>query len=109
MRFEFSPPEEQGWRGVIARLVEGQIPRHPIFIVRSTKLERYDIRDAAAENIRFIPELSVKLENLEPLTAGEVVEIVKRCCPDILRGDFSIFSKLDSRVKERLPTETQPK
>jgi len=109
VRFEFSPLEEPGWSGLIARLVDGQFPRYPIFIDRSTKLEQYDIRDAAAENIRFIPDLSVKLLNMEPLSADEVVEVVKRCCPDILRGDFSIFPKLDTRVKGRLPAEMQPK
>ncbi len=103
VKFEFSPQDGAGWRAVVGRLLDGQFPKHPIHIDRHTVLNRFDLRDVAADKIDLIPELAEKIGGSAPLTAIEICSILERCCADIFQGDFSSFAKLRDRVMERLP------
>ena len=104
VKFEFSPQEESGWRAIVGRLCDGQFPRHPIWIDRDTALHRFDLRDIAALRIDLIPELAGKVGSLAPLSAAEMSLLIERCCADVFSGDFSLFARLQERVRSRLPT-----
>ncbi len=102
VQFEFSPPDGGGWGGVIARLVDGQFPKHPIHINHSTHLNRFDVRDLAVERISSIPRLADKIGRIEALSATDIVEIVDCCGSDVLQGDFTVFSRLREIVMKRV-------
>jgi hypothetical protein len=102
LQLEFSPPEGGGWSGVIARLVAGKFPKHPIHIGRDTHLDRFDVRDLGAERISRAPNVAAKLKSMKPLNAAEVVEVVQFCGSDVLQGDFAVFTQLRKRVLARV-------
>jgi hypothetical protein len=104
VKFEFSPQDQSGWRAIVGRLSDGQFPKHPIRIDRESVLHRFDLRDVAALRVELIPELAGKIRDLAPLSAREVSHILQTCCTDILKGDFSLFARLQERVVSRLPT-----
>ncbi|MBQ0933663.1 hypothetical protein [Ideonella alba] len=102
LQLEFSPPEGRGWSGVIARLVAGKFPKHPIYIGGDTHLDRFDVRDLGVERISRVPNVAAKLERMEPLNVAEVVEIVQCCGSEVLQGDFAVFAQLRKHVMARV-------
>lgn len=102
LRLEYCPGEQDGWRAVIARLDAGAFPKHPIYINDDTELHRFDLRDLATERINDLADFSEKISSLAPLTIFEIAEIVTRIAPDLMAGNFSVFSALRSRVLARV-------
>ena len=104
LQLEYSPGEQQGWRAVIGKLTDGTFPKHPVHFKQDTDLQRFDLRDLAAERIQELPEYRDKILSKVPLTIGELTGIVSRSAADVFAGKFSVFSALRLRVLAR----TQP-
>ncbi len=102
LQLEYSPGEQQGWRAVIGKLTAGTFPKHPIHIKQDTDLQRFDLRDLAAERIEDLPEYQDKILSKVPLAVGELTEIVSRSAADVLAGNFSVFAALRLRVLARV-------
>ena len=102
LQLEYSPAEQKGWRAVIGRLVAGSFPKHPIYITQDTDLQRFDLRDLAAERAQNPPEIQAKVLSGAPLTVTELSEITSRSATDVLLGDFSVFPALRLRVLARV-------
>jgi len=99
---DYSPSAGNGWRGMIARLEDGHLPKYPIFVTEQTQLSQFDVRDLASIRINRIPELAEKIRGQRPLDAREVVSLVDACGADTLLGEFSVFSQMREIVMQRV-------
>jgi len=101
LQLQYSPGEQDCWRAVLGRLVNGSFPKHPIHITQATDLQRFDLQDLATERVQEIPEYEEKVLSMAPLSVAELAEIASRSASDVLAGDFSVFSALRLRVLAR--------
>lgn len=93
------------------QLVNGEIQENPILINSESKLTGFNLEDLLALRIPSL-KLDCKYFN-KPLTVELVNDIVthysdcvRKYARDILMGDFSIFTKLDAIVKNRVQEES---
>ena len=94
---------------MLSRLINGKIPEYPIFVTREMTLHSYYLDDLV--NLKM-PDTPVRETTEDPLDEREVKKLLAQGAAqlrelggDILRGDFSVFDKLDKIVKARLPRE----
>jgi hypothetical protein len=98
-------PREGGIFVELSRLVDGELPSVPIFIESDSVLNSFDLNDIIL--LRSAPT-GKQLDTSSALTADEIESELERYAsalrdyaPDILRGDFELFSQLASLVKRR--------
>lgn len=99
-------PVDRGVFVLLSRLVNGKIPKYPIFITSGTKLDSFYLDDLVKLSLRR----SSKKQNDEQGHSKKTMEWnlqqsairLQEHGVEILRGDFSVFVDLDSIVKERL-------
>jgi len=102
LQFQYSPGEQEGWRVVVGRLVAGSFPKHPIHVDQNTDLQRFDLRDLAAERVQILPDYQAKMMSGASLTISELSDIASRSAKDVLLGNFSVFPALRLRVLARV-------
>ena len=102
-------PLDGGVFVLLSRLINGKIPEYPIFVTREMTLHSYYLDDLV--NLKM-PDTPVRETSEDPLDEREVKKLLAQGAAqlrelggDILRGDFSVFDKLDKIVKARLPRE----
>jgi hypothetical protein len=94
----------------LSRLIKGKIRENPVVISKKSRLNTFNLEDllaVRAPGLRIGPEYFVR-----PLTVESVNYILTRYADslhefarDVLRGDFSVFAKLNAIVKGRLLTD----
>jgi hypothetical protein len=97
-------PREGGYFVLLMRLVNGEVPEHPIHIDDDTVLNRYYLEDLLS-----IREADYEKKQLERInkkqkdedTINDLAYCLKITAEDVLQGDFSTFSELEKIVKDR--------
>jgi hypothetical protein len=89
---------------MLIRLVDGKQPDYPIFIDEDTVLHYFDLQDLLSVRIPCFKENNFKIGKMNSELENYIKQIAKNLrtqAEDILKGDFTIFSKLERIVKER--------
>jgi hypothetical protein len=94
---------------LLMKLINGEIPKYPMFIQPDTVINSFYLDDLMALNAVDIEQKEWGYE----LTAEDLKETItkyahylKEFGKDVLRGDFKIFVELEKKVKERVKNET---
>lgn len=92
---------------LLARLINGKMPPYPVFVKPDSVLNQFYLEDIVAVKHpsfqlkqNFDDIVNPTLEELES-SLSNYAEALQIYGQDILKGDFSIFSKLEERVKKR--------
>lgn len=104
-------PIDGGVFVLLSRLVNGKIPKYPIFIKRETRLDSFYLDDLLQLRL---PGTTVKhgyvdknsQDRIEQ-TLAQAADQLREHGSEVLRGDFKVFSKLDAIVKARLPAREE--
>lgn len=104
IRISFEP-REGGIFVLISRLVEGKIPKYPIFIQPDTVLHSFYLDDVVRTKVPNF-QFSFKGEKLSSAdqfekALDEVVDTLKKYASDILKGNFESFKEVERIVKKR--------
>ncbi len=88
----------------IARLIDGQVPKYPIFINPDTPINHIYLNQVLSERA---PEESEKLLAMRGLGEEQVERslafqsgVLRSYCDDILRGDFAIFDMIAEQLHQ---------
>lgn len=90
----------------LVKLQDGEIPKHPGEITAETVLHSFDLDDLVTLRSKddLIPQYDLKATfdlSLFNQVAAKQAENMKCHASDVLAGDFSVFSELDTIVKSR--------
>ena len=90
----------------LVRLVDGEIPPYPIYIKPKIILHLFSLIDIVAiRNPAKVPEIPSISEWDDCVVVRKDLllrsKLLRKYASDVLRGDFSIFPKLDKIVKKR--------
>jgi hypothetical protein len=104
-------PMDGGVFVLVSRLVNGQIPKYPIFVTRRMTLHSFYLDDLVS--LRR-PDAAKRQAGLDPPSDREIAKsvaqsasLLRELAADILRGDFAVFSELDKIVKARIPNRNR--
>jgi len=104
-------PIDGGVFVLVSRLVNGQIPKYPVFVTRGMKLHSFYLDDLVG--LRR-PDAAKRQAGVDPPSVREIAKSVGQSASqlrelgnDILSGDFAIFSELDKIVKARIPSRNR--
>ena len=97
-------PREGGYFVLLMRLVNGEVPEHPIDIDDDTVINRYYLEDLLS--IREVDHIKKQFQRIttkqrDEDTINELANCLKITAEDVLRGDFSVFYELEKIVKDR--------
>jgi hypothetical protein len=90
----------------LIRLVDGAIPKYPIFITPDLTLQQFSLYSILSVRA---PETLEKVRAVAGLEDSQIEQILalqaralEEHAADILRGDFSIFATLEERLRQSL-------
>jgi len=100
-------PMEGGVFLLVSRLLNGEIPKYPIFVTRKMTLHAFYLDDLV--RLRR-PNAARRQAGVDLVSGREIAKSLARSAAqlrelgeDILKGDFAVFSELEKIVKARLP------
>jgi hypothetical protein len=111
IRISFEP-REGGIFVLISRLIEGEIPRYPIFIQPSSILHSFYLDDVVKTKIpnfqfSFRGEKLSSADQVEK-ALDEVADTLQKYASDVLKGCFESFKEAEHIVKKRQEAFNRP-
>jgi len=98
-------PREGGVFVLLSELISGKIPPYPIFIESQTRLHSFYLDDIVSlKSPAEVCEQKIQNTNGNSESVNKLYcysTMLKKYASDILLGDFSIFTQLESVVKKR--------
>ena len=100
-------PTEGGVFVLVSRLINGEIPKYPIFVTRKMTLHSFYLDDLV--RLRR-PDAARRQASVDLDSGREIAKSLaqsaaqlRELAEDILKGDFAVFSELEKIVKARIP------
>ncbi len=98
-------PMEGGVFVLLARLVNGEIPKDPIFIKPDTELNSFYLDDLVKlRKPDILVESKPQIESSQEEVRQYLIIVsdqLRECAGDVLSGKFNVFRELDRVVKDR--------